>query len=167
MHIRYLLSYFFNNLRVLTRETVLNKPAEEVFSFFADAANLELITPPELEFRIITPLPIKMGKGTLIDYRIRLNGIPFNWKTEITEWEPPYRFVDTQLKGPYRVWIHEHTFTTSGIGTIMRDVVSYLPPGRIFEPVISSLFVRKKLERIFDYRQEKIKTIFNNRQDPV
>ena len=167
MHIRYLFSYFFNNLRVLTRETVLNKPAEEVFSFFADAANLELITPPELEFRIITPLPIKMGKGTLIDYRIRLNGIPFNWKTEITEWEPPYRFVDTQLKGPYRVWIHEHTFTASGIGTIMRDVVSYLPPGRIFEPVISSLFVRKKLERIFDYRQEKIKTIFNNRQDPV
>ncbi len=160
--------YISNNtnspLRVITRETTAYRPIEEVFGFFSDAGNLELITPPELKFRIITPLPIKMGKGTLIDYRISLNGIPFKWKTEITEWVPPYRFVDTQLKGPYRVWIHEHTFTASGNHTIVRDVVNYLPPGRILEPAITSLFVRRKLERIFDYRQEKIKSIFNAEQ---
>ncbi len=149
-------------MRVITRETIANRPIEEVFEFFADAGNLELITPPELKFRIITPLPIEMGKGTLIDYRIKLNGIPFNWKTEITEWEPPYRFVDTQIRGPYRVWIHEHTFLASGDNTIVRDKVSYLPPGLFMEPLISTLFVRKKLERIFDYRGEQIVRIFNS-----
>ena len=148
-------------MRVITRETTAYRPIEEVFQFFADAGNLELITPPELKFRIITPLPVKMEKGTLIDYRISLNGIPFKWKTEITEWEPPFGFVDTQLKGPYRVWIHEHTFISSGGSTIVRDVVNYLPPGSVFEPVITSLFVQKKLKRIFDYRQEKIVSIFN------
>ena len=149
-------------MRVITRETIANRPIEEVFEFFSDAGNLELITPPELKFRIITPLPLQMGKGTLIDYRIKLNGIPFNWKTEITEWEPPYRFVDTQIRGPYRVWIHEHTFLASGNNTIVRDKVSYLPPGLFMEPLISTLFVRKKLERIFDYRGEQIVRIFNS-----
>lgn len=151
-------------MRVIIRETTAYRPIEEVFGFFSDAGNLELITPPELKFRIITPLPIKMGKGTLIDYTINLNGIPFKWKTEITEWEPPYRFVDTQLKGPYRVWIHEHTFTSSGGNTIVRDIVNYRPPGSVFEPFITSLFVRKKLKRIFDYRKEKIESIFNTGQ---
>lgn len=151
-------------MRSITRETIAKRPIEEVFEFFSDAANLELITPPELKFRIITPLPVRMDKGTLIDYRISLNGVPFKWKTEITDWEPPFRFVDTQLKGPYRVWIHEHTFTPSGNSTIVRDVVNYLPPGRVLEPAITSLFIRRKLEHIFDYRQEKIISIFNKGQ---
>lgn len=148
-------------LRTISREAAVNAPIEEVFAFFAKAENLNIITPPELNFKIITPLPIEMKQGNLIDYRIKLSGISFKWKTEITNWEPPYRFVDTQLKGPYRVWIHEHTFRSHLNTTIVKDVVSYLPPGWIFEPVIHSLAVKKKLEHIFDYRMEKIKSIFN------
>jgi len=148
-------------LRNITRETEVSKSIEEVFAFFAKAENLNAITPPELNFKIITPLPIEMKKGTLIDYKIKLSGISFNWKTEITQWEPPYRFVDTQLKGPYKVWIHEHTFVSQGSGTIIRDSVSYLPKGWALEPAIHGLIVKKKLEHIFDYRMEEIKSIFN------
>ena len=150
-----------SKLRIISRETSVNKPIEEVFAFFAKAENLNIITPPELKFKITTPLPIDMKKGTLIDYKIKLNGISFKWKTEITDWTPPYRFVDTQIKGPYRVWIHEHIFGSQGNNTIVKDIVSYLPPGWILEPVIHKLAVKKKLEHIFDYRMEKIKSIFN------
>ncbi|HMQ78231.1 MAG TPA: SRPBCC family protein [Ignavibacteria bacterium] len=149
-----------SKLRIISRETSVNKPIDEVFAFFAKAENLNIITPPELKFKITTPLPIDMKKGTLIDYKIKLNGIPFKWKTEITDWSPPYRFVDTQLKGPYRVWIHEHIFGSKGNNTFVKDIVSYLPPGRVLEPVIHKLAVKKKLEHIFDYRMEKIKSIF-------
>lgn len=148
-------------MRVIYRKTEVNRPIDEVFEFFAKAENLNAITPPELNFKIITPLPIEMKKGTLIDYKIRLSGIPFGWKTEISQWEPPFRFVDTQIKGPYRVWIHEHEFESQGSKTIVKDIVSYLPPGWLLEPVIHRLAVKKKLEYIFDYRMEKIKSIFN------
>lgn len=147
-------------LRTITRETKVNIPIEDVFSFFGNAENLNLITPPELNFKILTPLPIVMGKGTLIDYTIRLSGISFKWKTEITDWEPPYRFVDRQLKGPYRVWIHEHLFIQEENSSLVKDIVSYLPPGWLLEPVIYKLVVKKKLERILDYRANKIKSIF-------
>lgn len=150
-----------NTLRIISREAAVNAPIEEVFAFFAKAENLNIITPPELNFKIITSLPIEMKQGTLIDYRIKLSGISFKWKTEITDWEPPYRFVDTQLKGPYKVWIHEHTFVSQGSGTIIRDSVSYLPKGWALEPAIHGLIVKKKLEHIFDYRMEEIKSIFN------
>ncbi len=149
-----------SDLRIISRETSVNKPVEEVFDFFSQAENLNIITPPELNFKITTPLPIVMQKGTLIDYRIKLSGISFKWKTEISEWEPPYRFVDTQLKGPYKVWIHEHLFLSQNDSTIVKDIVSYLPPGWFFEPVIHKLIVKKKLDHILDYRQNKIKTIF-------
>lgn len=149
-----------SDLRILSRETKVNRPVEEVFEFFSKAENLNIITPPDLNFKIITPLPLVMNKGTLIDYWIKLSGIHFKWKTEITEWEPPYRFVDTQIKGPYKIWIHEHSFTSAGNSTIIKDIVSYLPPGWLFEPVIHKLIIKKKLENIFDYRQNKIKTIF-------
>ena len=149
-----------SKLRIISRETSVNKPIEEVFSFFTKAENLNIITPPELKFKITTPLPIDMKKGTLIDYKIKLNGIPFKWKTEITDWSPPYRFVDTQLRGPYRIWIHEHEFESHDSKTIVKDTVSYLPPGWVLEPVIHRLAVKKKLEHIFDYRMEKIKSIF-------
>ena len=150
-----------SKLRIITREASVNKPIEDVFNFFAKAENLNIITPPELNFKITTPLPIDMKKGTLIDYKIKLNGISFKWKTEITDWSPPYRFVDTQLKGPYRVWIHEHIFGSQGNNTIVKDIVSYLPPGWVFEPFIHKLAVKRKLEHIFDYRMEKIKSIFS------
>ena len=97
-------------MHILTKTTVINKPLSEVFEFFSNAENLNKITPPDMQFKILTPLPIIIKKGTLIDYKIKVNGIPFNWQTEISEWEPNKRFVDKQLKGPYRVWIHEHTF---------------------------------------------------------
>jgi len=148
--------------RILTSEITVNSDIETVFGFFAKAENLNIITPPELKFRIITPLPIEMKKGTLIDYKIKLNAVPFAWKTEISEWEPPYRFVDRQLKGPYRIWIHEHTFRSHDGKTIVKDKVEYLPPGNIAEPFIHKLVVQKKLERIFSYRRQKITEIFNN-----
>lgn len=150
-----------SKIRIISRETFVNKPIDEVFAFFAKAENLNIITPPELNFKIITPMPIDMKKGTLIDYKIKLNGISFKWKTEITDWSPPYVFVDTQIKGPYKVWIHEHIFVSQGSSTIVKDIVSYLPPGWLLEPVIHKLAVKKKLEHIFDYRMEKIKSIFS------
>jgi ligand-binding SRPBCC domain-containing protein len=150
-----------SKLRIISRETLVNKQIDEVFEFFTKAENLNIITPPELNFKIITSLPIEMKKGTLIDYKIKLSGIQFSWKTEITLWEPPFGFIDTQLKGPYKIWIHEHIFVSQGNGTVVKDIVSYLPPGWLIEPVIHKLVVKKKLEQIFDYRQNKIKSIFS------
>lgn len=150
-----------SRLRIIARETEVKRPVEEVFEFFGKAENLNLITPPELKFKITTPQPVFMQKGTLIDYKIKLNGVSFKWETEISAWEPPYRFVDTQLKGPYRVWIHEHLFLSQNDSTIVKDIVSYLPPGWLIEPLIHRLIVKKKLEHIFDYRQNKIKAIFS------
>lgn len=147
-------------LRNITKNCLIKYPIDKIFEFFSKADNLNLITPPEVNFKILTPLPIEMKKGTLIDYKISLNGIPFSWRTEITSWEPPYRFVDTQIKGPYKIWIHEHTFSETPQGTIVKDSVEYLPKGWIAEPLIHNLFVRKKLENIFDYRQNKLSLIF-------
>jgi len=102
---------------VLERGTWIPRPIEEVNRFFSDVANLERITPPELRFRILTPLPVEIRLGALIDYRLSLFGVPFDWRTEITCWEPPQRFVDTQLSGPYRKWVHLHEFTPERDGT--------------------------------------------------
>ena len=149
-------------MRTAIRESVIKRPIEEVFAFFSKAENLNLLTPEKLHFKILTPLPIKMGKNTLIDYKIRLGGVTFKWRTEITEWEPPYRFVDVQLKGPYKVWIHEHLFKANGSSTIMTDKVDYLSKGWFMEPLIHKLFVKKKLEEILDYRENKLKLIFKD-----
>jgi ligand-binding SRPBCC domain-containing protein len=142
--------------RILSRETIIKKPIEIVFDFFSKAENLNLITPPHLQFKIITPLPIKISKGTIIDYSLKLYGFPFKWKTEIKEWEPPFKFVDAQLKGPYLRWVHQHTFFQDGNNTIMIDNVEYLSPGWIIEPLIHGLFVKKNVENIFDYRKTGI-----------
>ncbi|MCX7878309.1 MAG: SRPBCC family protein [Ignavibacteria bacterium] len=149
-------------MRKLKREIKINKPLDEVFSFFSKAENLNLITPPELRFEILTPLPIEMKKGTTINYRIKLKGIPMKWKTLISEWEPPYRFTDIQLKGPYKTWIHEHRFISDGENTIVIDEVNYKSKGFFLEPVINKFFVEKNLRYIFDYRTNKLNELFNN-----
>lgn len=135
---------------------------EDVFAFFADAANLDRITPPWLGFRILTPLPIPMGEGALIDYRIRWKVVPLRWRTRIEAWQPPHRFVDTQVRGPYRLWHHTHTFEPDCGGTRMVDVVRYrLPLGRFMSP-FHPLLIRPDLEAIFDYRRAAIDEMFGD-----
>lgn len=145
-------------IHTLERSTWLPLSVEEVNRFFSDVANLERITPPELRFRILTPLPVEIRHGALIDYRLSLFGVPFDWRTEITCWEPPHRFVDTQLSGPYRKWIHLHEFTPEGHGTRMRDRVDYaLPLGWL--GLAGLPLVKRQLGRIFDYREATIHTL--------
>jgi len=144
----------------LERRQIIERPRREVFDFFADAGNLEKITPPELNFKIISPLPIDIKKGAFIDYRLKLRGIPITWKTEITQWNSPHDFVDTALKSPYKQWIHLHTFADGEDGTtIMEDLVRYRLP---FEPFgdLAHWYVRKELKYIFDYRYKVIEEIF-------
>jgi ligand-binding SRPBCC domain-containing protein len=146
---------------VLTAEQLLPRPREEVFAFFADAANLEVLTPPWVGFTILTPLPITMARGTRIEYRIRIHGIGLRWETLIPIWEPPDRFVDEQVRGPYRRWVHEHTFESQGTATLCRDRVQYeLRGGRLLAGLAHRWFVRPDLERIFGYRAEQLAARF-------
>ena len=130
-------------------ELVLPVPLEEVFSFFAEARNLEKLTPPWLRFEVLTEGPIVMAAGTLINYRIHWRGIPLRWRTEIEDWEPPHRFVDLQIRGPYRLWRHEHLFIDRGNGTSVIDNVEYAPLGGA---VAQRLVVARDVQRIFAYR---------------
>jgi ligand-binding SRPBCC domain-containing protein len=132
------------------------------FAFFANAANLEAITPPELRFRITTPLPIVMEQGTIIEYSLSLRGIPFRWRTRIAVWEPPHRFVDLQEQGPYALWEHTHTFTDAADGgTLVRDHVRYrLPLGPLGE--IAYPLVRRDLTRIFGYREVRVRYLLTD-----
>ena len=141
----------------LETEQWLSLPREEVFPFFADVFNLEIITPPLLEFRVVTPPPITMKVGTVIDYRLKLRGIPLRWRSEITKWEPPELFVAEQRRGPYRLWRHLHTFAECGSGTIARDHVEYAVIGGA---IARNLLVAPDLRRIFVYRQEKLSELF-------
>lgn len=145
------------NTRTLTSELLLPGTPEEVFPFFADAGNLERITPPWLNFHLLTPGPIAMGAGTLIDYRLRLRGLPLRWRTLISEWQPPHRFVDCQIRGPYRLWRHEHTFEPRGGQTLCRDRVTYAHRGG---PLLERLLVRPDLERIWAFRREALRRAF-------
>jgi ligand-binding SRPBCC domain-containing protein len=141
-------------VHVLTREQPLPAAPAEVFPFFGDARNLEAITPPWLGFRVVTPEPIAMGPGTLIEYRLRLHGVPLRWRTKIAVWDPPHRFVDVQLSGPYKMWHHTHDFVEApdGSGTLIRDTVRYaLPFGPLGELAHRAL-VHRDLDRIFDFR---------------
>ena len=144
------------NARRLEREQILPGMPEEVFPFFADARNLEALTPPFLGFRILTPLPIEMREGALIDYSLSLFGAPMRWKTRIAVWEPGACFVDEQLSGPYALWRHTHSFERRGAGTLMRDVVEYREPLGPLGTLAHHLFVARTVERIFDFRREAV-----------
>lgn len=135
------------------RSLWLHSPLDEVFAFFADARNLEQLTPPWLRFHILTPTPVRMEEGTRVDYRIRLHGFPIRWRSEIVVWEPPDRFVDRQLRGPYRTWIHEHSFEAHGDRTLVTDRVDYEVPGG---ELVRRFLVEPDLRRIFDYRHQRL-----------
>lgn len=146
-----------SDLFTLAARISLPRPRTEVFAFFADPGNLETLTPPWLKFHILTPSPIIMRAGALIDYRLRVHGLGVRWQSEITAWQPPVRFVDEQRRGPYRVWIHEHTFEEEDRGTSVWDRVRYrVPGGRL----INRLFVRRDLHAIFSFRQKRLREIF-------
>ena len=144
-------------VHVLRREQRLAGVPDEVFAFFADARNLEAITPPLLRFRMLTPGPVVLRAGTRLRYRLRVRGVPLSWLTEIREWDPPHRFVDEQLEGPYALWEHTHSFGDDGAGgTLMVDELRYeLPLGGLGE-LAHRLVVRGDLERIFDYRAARV-----------
>lgn len=144
---------------ILDRRTRVASSIETVFPFFAAAENLGRITPPEMGFKIRSPLPIAMQAGALIEYTIRLYGIPLRWRTLITAWNPPHSFEDTQLSGPYRKWVHTHSFETDNNGTVIIDRVVYALPfgilGRLARPLVA-----RQLRRIFDYRASVIGQLF-------
>lgn len=143
-------------IHVLERAQRIEAPLERTFDFFSDAANLEAITPPWLAFHVVTPGPVVMSVGTLIEYRLRLHRVPVRWRTRIVVWQPPERFVDVQLRGPYGLWHHTHSFEAQGSATIMRDRVRYsLPLGPVGE-LAHRAFVRRDLERIFDFRRAEV-----------
>jgi len=149
---------------IFTAELWLPLKREEIFPFFADAGNLEAITPPWVNFHTLTPTPITMQTGTLIDYQLKIHGVPVKWRTRINAWEPPYRFVDEQLRGPYLKWVHEHTFEEQNGGTLCRDRVDYAVPGGW---LIDKLLVRRDIERIFAYRRERIEELLMHREQPI
>ena len=129
---------------------------DEVFAFFAEAGNLERITPPQLRFEVLTPLPLEMRRGTLLEYRLGLFGIPFGWRTRIEAWDPPHGFIDVQLKGPYAIWEHTHAFAATETGTLIDDRVRYRLP---LSPLGDAAYplVRRQLARIFAYRQDAVR----------
>lgn len=142
-------------------ESALFLPAQrdEIFAFFSDAFQLENLTPPWLSFHVVTPAPINIAAGTLIDYQLRIRGISIRWQSRITIWEPPLRFVDEQVRGPYRRWHHEHRFEDAPGGTICRDIVRYAVPGGA---LVHALFVGPDVRRIFRYRCTKLRERFGS-----
>lgn len=142
------------------REVWLPHPREKVFEFFSAARNLEQITPPLLQFQVLTPEPIQMEEGRLIEYKLKIRGLPMRWLTKITRWNPPYEFADVQLKGPYKLWDHRHRFIVENSGTRMIDDVTYeLPLGPLGD-LVHGLMVKRDVEEIFRYRNGVISTLF-------
>ena len=146
-----------SEVHILEQQQRIERLIAEAFEFYSDARNLERITPPWLGFAVTTAEPIEMGVGTSIEYRLRLHRVPVNWRTRIEAWEPPRRFVDVQVKGPYALWEHTHTFEEDGPGaTIIRDRVRYAIPFGPLGELANRLLVRRDLRQIFDYRREAV-----------
>ena len=139
------------------------RPIEQVFEFFADARGLDQLTPAYLRFEILTPDPIAVGPGVLLDYRLRIHGLPVRWQSEITVWDPPHRFVDEQRKGPYRWWIHEHRFVPKHGDTDVVDRVHYGVPGGA---LTHGLFIARDLRAIFEYRAARLRRLFGSAAGP-
>jgi ligand-binding SRPBCC domain-containing protein len=144
----------------LHAECLVPASLDSVFAFFSDAANLERITPPWIRFHVVTPAPIHMRQGLLIDYKLRIRGVPMRWQSEITTWQPQAYFVDEQRRGPYRFWRHEHRFEPQGDQTKVIDDVHYAVPGG---PLVHALLVRRDVEKIFTYRLQTLQQLFPNR----
>ncbi|MFY9254250.1 MAG: SRPBCC family protein [Fuerstiella sp.] len=142
---------------ILKSAVTLPVSRETLFDFFSDAFQLEQITPPLLQFKVLTPPPINIQAGTLIEYKLKLRGFPIRWRTEISTWDPPFSFTDRQLKGPYYLWEHLHTFHDTPNGTVVNDTVKYrVPGGRL----VHALMVKNDLMTIFGYRQSCMQEIF-------
>ncbi|MFI5094193.1 MAG: SRPBCC family protein [Candidatus Acidiferrum sp.] len=141
----------------------LPRPRNEVFEFFSNAINLEELTPSSLRFHVLTPTPIRVQQDLEIDYRLKIRGIPVRWRSKITVWDPPNRFVDEQVRGPYRLWIHEHRFTEQEGGTICEDSLQYAPLGGT---LINKLFVAREVSQIFAYRSQRLQHLFPNELAP-
>ena len=142
----------------------VNAPIEEVFDFFSKPENLSKITPAKMGFNVLTPSPIKMQRGALIEYTIRVFGFPLRWRTLITAYEPPKKFVDEQLKGPYSFWHHTHTFEPNNDGVLISDVIKYSIPLGILGRALHYIWIRNDLNRVFNYRKEVIDKIFTNNE---
>lgn len=144
----------------LQRKQIIPRRRKEVFAFFSKPENLSLLTPPSLEFNILTPVPVQMNEGALVDYTIKVAGLPVRWTTLITLFDAPTIFVDVQLKGPYSFWHHTHEFADVDRGTEMTDSVRYGMPAGCLGSIVHTLFVKPQLRRIFEYREKRLKEIF-------
>jgi len=153
-------------LHVLEREQLVRAPAERVFAFFADARNLEALTPAWLRFEILTPLPIAMGKGARIDYRLRIAGIPVRWRTCITSFEPGRGFVDEQVRGPYALWEHTHRFEATDRGVLVADRVRYALPFGPLGTLAHGVWAHSALARIFDFRRARVRELLEGINEP-
>jgi ligand-binding SRPBCC domain-containing protein len=154
-------------LRRIERSQHVPLPRDDAFAFFADAYNLGALTPPWLGFRIVTPRPIPMRRGTTIEYVLTTRRVPVRCRTEIVEWEPGRRFVDTQLKGPFRLWEHTHAFEERPDGTLIHDTVLYRMPYGPLGAIAHRLLVARDLERVFDYRRDAVERLLDGRSTPV
>ena len=152
---------------ILQREQWVDRPLDRVFPFFERPENLALITPPGLDFRLLTPRPVKMEQGRVIDYTIRIFAMPVRWRTLITTYEPPFRFVDEQILGPYSFWHHTHTFTEIPGGTLIGDDVRYLLPLGWLGDLMNALAVRRRLEGIFTHRRRVVAERFGELEPEI
>ena len=150
-------------LYTLKKEQIIPRNILDVFNFFSKPENLSVITPSKMGFKILTPSPIEMKEGALIDYTVKIIGLPIRWTTLITKYDPPNLFIDQQLKGPYSMWHHTHNFKKLNDNeTLIEDIVIYSVPYSFIGGLIHSLYIKRDLEKIFSYRSKKIKEIFNS-----
>ena len=153
--------------RSIKRSQLVPLPLEDAFAFFADAYNLEALTPPWLRFRILTPRPIPMKKGATIEYVLTTHRLPVRWRTEIIEWRPRRRFVDKQVEGPFRLWEHTHAFEERHDGTMIRDTVLYRMPYGALGAIGHRILIARDLERIFDYRRDAVDRLLGGRRSKL